>query len=92
MVKDILAFRRAGGCTHCIHQPSLPLSFPASVLPFQVERTALHWAAGAGSVDAVRLLLEHDVPVDDEDSVQRRLSLACAADVFGAGAAPGTGC
>ncbi|XP_002200002.2 ATP-dependent clpX-like chaperone, mitochondrial isoform X1 [Taeniopygia guttata] len=32
------------------------------------ERTALHWAAGAGSVDAVRLLLEHDVPVDDEDS------------------------
>ncbi|KAI1235231.1 hypothetical protein IHE44_0002871, partial [Lamprotornis superbus] len=39
------------------------------------ERTALHWAAGAGSVDAVRLLLDHDVPVDDEDSVQRRLSL-----------------
>ncbi|XP_068059685.1 ankyrin repeat and death domain-containing protein 1A isoform X3 [Anomalospiza imberbis] len=32
------------------------------------ERTALHWAAGAGSVDAVRLLLDHDVPVDDEDT------------------------
>ncbi|XP_031978211.1 ankyrin repeat and death domain-containing protein 1A isoform X6 [Corvus moneduloides] len=36
------------------------------------DRTALHWAAGAGNVDAVRLLLDHDVPVDDEDSVQRR--------------------
>lgn len=40
----------------------------------------------------MRLLLDHDVPVEDEDSVQRRLSLACAADVFSAGAAPGTGC
>lgn len=37
-----------------------------------MDRTALHWAAGAGNVDAVRLLLDHDVPVDDEDSVQRR--------------------
>ncbi|XP_058667592.1 ankyrin repeat and death domain-containing protein 1A isoform X2 [Ammospiza caudacuta] len=43
------------------------------------ERSALHWAAGAGSVDAVRLLLDHGAPVDDEDSVQRPLSLACAA-------------
>ncbi|XP_056203810.1 ankyrin repeat and death domain-containing protein 1A isoform X4 [Falco biarmicus] len=40
-----------------------------------IDRTALHWAAGAGHVDAVRLLLDHDFPVDDEDSVQRRLSL-----------------
>ncbi|KAL9837988.1 ankyrin repeat and death domain-containing protein 1A isoform 2-T2 [Geothlypis trichas] len=32
------------------------------------ERSALHWAAGAGSVDAVRLLLDHDAPVDEEDS------------------------
>ncbi|XP_064525276.1 ankyrin repeat and death domain-containing protein 1A isoform X3 [Pseudopipra pipra] len=39
------------------------------------DRSALHWAAGAGNVDAVRLLLGHDVPVDDEDRVQRRLSL-----------------
>ncbi|XP_064312160.1 ankyrin repeat and death domain-containing protein 1A isoform X3 [Phalacrocorax carbo] len=39
------------------------------------DRTALHWAAGAGNVDAVRLLLDHGVPVDDEDSVRRRISL-----------------
>ncbi|KAM8972847.1 ankyrin repeat and death domain-containing protein 1A isoform 1-T1 [Pelodytes ibericus] len=34
-----------------------------------VDRTALHWAAGAGHEQAVRLLLEHDVPVDEEDNV-----------------------
>ncbi|XP_029766615.1 ankyrin repeat and death domain-containing protein 1A [Terrapene carolina triunguis] len=32
------------------------------------DRTALHWAAGAGNEQAVRLLLEHEVPVDDKDS------------------------
>lgn len=35
----------------------------------QVDRKALHWAAGAGSEDALRLLLEHDTELDDEDSV-----------------------
>lgn len=35
----------------------------------QVDRKALHWAAGAGSEDAVRLLLEHDTELDDADSV-----------------------
>lgn len=54
--------------THTLHTSA----FSVSVLTFQVDRTALHWAAGAGNVDAVRLLLDHDVPVDDEDSVQRR--------------------
>ncbi|XP_040426170.1 ankyrin repeat and death domain-containing protein 1A isoform X1 [Cygnus olor] len=56
------------------------------------DRTALHWAAGAGNVDAVRLLLDHDVPVDDEDSVGRRISLACSANVFCAGGVLRTGC
>ncbi|XP_069078917.1 ankyrin repeat and death domain-containing protein 1A isoform X3 [Pleurodeles waltl] len=31
------------------------------------DRTALHWAAGAGHEKAVRLLLEHEALVDDED-------------------------
>lgn len=30
---------------------------------------ALHWAAGAGHEQAVRLLLEHEAAVDDEDAV-----------------------
>uniref|UniRef100_A0A8D0GT16 Ankyrin repeat and death domain containing 1A n=1 Tax=Sphenodon punctatus TaxID=8508 RepID=A0A8D0GT16_SPHPU len=34
----------------------------------QTDRTALHWAAGAGHEQAVRLLLEHDATVDDEDT------------------------
>ncbi|XP_042797644.1 ankyrin repeat and death domain-containing protein 1A [Panthera leo] len=34
-----------------------------------VGRVALHWAAGAGHEQAVRLLLEHEVAVDDEDAV-----------------------
>ncbi|XP_070809913.1 ankyrin repeat and death domain-containing protein 1A [Pituophis catenifer annectens] len=33
-----------------------------------VDRTALHWAAGAGHEQAVRLLLEHEAGVNDEDS------------------------
>lgn len=33
-------------------------------------------------MDAVRLLLDHDVPVDDKDSVRRRISLACHVNVF----------
>lgn len=35
----------------------------------QVGRVALHWAVGAGHEPAVRLLLEHEVAVDDEDAV-----------------------
>ncbi|KAM5339277.1 LOW QUALITY PROTEIN: ankyrin repeat and death domain-containing protein 1A [Glossophaga mutica] len=33
----------------------------------QVGRVALHWAAGAGHEQAVRLLLEHEAAVDDVD-------------------------
>ncbi|XP_070479446.1 ankyrin repeat and death domain-containing protein 1A isoform X2 [Equus przewalskii] len=33
-----------------------------------VGRVALHWAAGAGHEQAVRLLLEHGAAVDDEDA------------------------
>lgn len=36
---------------------------------WQVGRVALHWAAGAGHEQAVRLLLEHGAAVDDVDSV-----------------------
>lgn len=36
---------------------------------YQVGRVALHWAAGAGHEQAVRLLLEHKAAVDDEDVV-----------------------
>lgn len=35
-----------------------------------MERKALHWAAGAGSEQALRLLLDHDTEVDDMDSVR----------------------
>uniref|UniRef100_A0A8C1GM98 Ankyrin repeat and death domain containing 1A n=1 Tax=Cyprinus carpio TaxID=7962 RepID=A0A8C1GM98_CYPCA len=38
------------------------------ILVLQMERKALHWAAGAGSEQAVRLLLDHDMEVDDMDS------------------------
>ncbi|XP_071463517.1 LOW QUALITY PROTEIN: ankyrin repeat and death domain-containing protein 1A [Marmota flaviventris] len=41
-----------------------------------VGRVALHWAAGAGHEQAVRLLLEHKAAVDDEDMVGS-LSEAC---------------
>ncbi|ETE63723.1 hypothetical protein L345_10512, partial [Ophiophagus hannah] len=34
-----------------------------------IDRTALHWAAGAGHEQAVRLLLEHEAAVNGEDSV-----------------------
>ncbi|XP_073852139.1 ankyrin repeat and death domain-containing protein 1A isoform X6 [Macaca fascicularis] len=34
-----------------------------------VGRVALHWAAGAGHEQAVRLLLEHEAAVDEEDAV-----------------------
>ncbi|MGH0128214.1 UNVERIFIED_CONTAM: hypothetical protein FKN15_044926 [Acipenser sinensis] len=33
-----------------------------------IDRTALHWAAGAGHEQALRMLLEHDAGVEDEDS------------------------
>ncbi|MBN3318764.1 AKD1A protein, partial [Atractosteus spatula] len=32
-----------------------------------IDRKALHWAAGAGHEQALRLLLQHDAAVDDED-------------------------
>lgn len=35
----------------------------------QVDRKALHWAAGAGCEQALRLLLVHDTEVDETDSV-----------------------
>ncbi|XP_006831912.1 PREDICTED: ankyrin repeat and death domain-containing protein 1A [Chrysochloris asiatica] len=35
-----------------------------------VGRVALHWATGAGHEQAVRLLLEHEAAVDDEDVVR----------------------
>uniref|UniRef100_G3SQV5 Ankyrin repeat and death domain containing 1A n=1 Tax=Loxodonta africana TaxID=9785 RepID=G3SQV5_LOXAF len=35
---------------------------------WQVGRVALHWAAGAGHEQAVRLLLEHKAALDDEDA------------------------
>lgn len=88
LAKEILAFRKAGGYACPLHTSAFPLSF----LPFQTDRTALHWAAGAGNVDAVRLLLDHDVPVDDEDSVRRQISLLCPANVFCVGGALGTEC
>lgn len=62
---QIWVCREGGGYTCIVHTSASPLSF----LLLQTDRTALHWAAGAGNVDAVRLLLDHDVPVDDEDSV-----------------------
>ena len=37
---------------------------------WQVGRVALHWAAGAGHEQAVRLLLEHEAAVDDVDAVR----------------------
>lgn len=40
------------------------------ILILQMERKALHWAAGAGSEQALRLLLDHDMDVDDMDSVR----------------------
>jgi len=36
----------------------------------QMDRKALHWAAGAGSEQALRLLLDHDMDVDEMDSVR----------------------
>lgn len=43
-------------------------------------------------MDAVRLLLDHDIPLDDEDSVRRRISLTCPANMFCVGGTPGMGC
>lgn len=40
-----------------------------SVIFVQDERKALHWAAGAGNEEALRLLLEHDTDVDEQDVV-----------------------
>lgn len=38
---------------------------------------ALHWAAGAGHEQAVRLLLEHEAAVDDVDVVRGPYGEAC---------------
>lgn len=47
----------------------------------QVDRKALHWAAGAGNEDALRLLLEHDTELDDADSVcMKTTSCMCCCD------------
>lgn len=35
----------------------------------QIDRKALHWAAGAGNEQALRLLLDHDTEVDERDIV-----------------------
>lgn len=48
----------------------------------QVDRKALHWAAGTGSEDALRLLLEHDTELDDEDSVCIKKSVSGAYTSF----------
>lgn len=40
-----------------------------------MDRKALHWAAGAGSEQALRLLLDHDMDVDDMDSVRVKLCI-----------------
>lgn len=41
----------------------------------QEGRVALHWAAGAGHEQAVRLLLDRAAAVDDEDSVGTSMSV-----------------
>lgn len=41
----------------------------------QTGRKALHWAAGAGNEQALRLLLDHDPDVDEKDAVRSKLSL-----------------
>lgn len=38
-------------------------------IPLQVGRKALHWAAGMGNEQALRLLLDHDTELDSEDVV-----------------------
>lgn len=43
-----------------------------------MDRKALHWAAGAGSEQALRLLLDHDMDVDDMDSVRVKCILYAA--------------
>lgn len=46
------------------------------ILFLQMDRKALHWAAGAGSEQALRLLLDHDMDVDDMDSVRVKCVLS----------------
>lgn len=43
-----------------------------------MDRKALHWAAGAGSEQALRLLLDHDMDVDDMDNVRVKCILYAA--------------
>uniref|UniRef100_A0AAQ4QMH3 Death domain-containing protein n=1 Tax=Gasterosteus aculeatus aculeatus TaxID=481459 RepID=A0AAQ4QMH3_GASAC len=38
----------------------------------KMDRKALHWAAGAGNEQALRLLLDHDTDVDEKDTVRTR--------------------
>ena len=56
--------------THLTHLPH-PTRFLGSVLIFQVQMTALHWAARAGHSSCVELLLEHGAnPNVASDSVR----------------------
>ena len=57
-----------GRCGRWARQPAG--SSQVSSRSWQVGRVALHWAAGAGHEQAVRLLLEHGAAVDDEDAVR----------------------
>lgn len=42
---------------------------PSQSLSVQVDRKSLHWAAGVGNEQALRLLLLHDTDVDERDTV-----------------------
>ncbi|XP_069034080.1 ankyrin repeat and death domain-containing protein 1A isoform X5 [Embiotoca jacksoni] len=48
----------------------------------KIERKALHWAAGAGSEQTLRLLLEHDQDVDERDIVRARSLRTSDSNVF----------
>lgn len=62
----LVNWRPAPLCLRAMH--SLHVAELASLF-LQIDRTALHWAAGAGHEQALRMLLEHDAGVEDEDSV-----------------------
>ena len=55
--------------THLTHLPH-PTRFLGSVLIFQSQRTALHWAADKGLSSCVALLLEHGANLEATDRVR----------------------